>query len=102
MWKWQCSKRKGGRQGQQILFPTNFSTGPPLIASFFPLLFLFHFLAPYAAGIAHDSLHCEKDEKTGEPKCEEPSHHILKLIERDDEIAKQYAEEHGMLIKVSD
>ena len=58
-------------------------------------------------GIAHDSLQCTTENTgqngaadDGRPACEEPSHHVLRLIKRDDELARRIAREAGMEIKV--
>jgi hypothetical protein len=48
------------------------------------------------SAIEHDSLECEK---TG--NCPEPSHTVIKLHKRDDELARRIAAEHGMVVKVS-
>lgn len=52
-------------------------------------------------GIAHDSILCSpsNDDKTGGQKCEEPSHHILKLVKRDDRLAREIAQDYGMEVK---
>jgi hypothetical protein len=68
----------------------------------FNILFLLHISTQIVTGIAHDSIFCSNDnnDKTGQvQKCEDPSHHILKLVKRDDKLARQIAQEHGMLVK---
>ncbi|KAL3072708.1 hypothetical protein niasHS_017682 [Heterodera schachtii] len=92
--RWQCSGKSGSGKRlriRQLPFSANLPTA-------LPALFLLNFFAKNVASIAHDSLYCETD-KTGRQSCAEPSHYVLKLARRDDDLAKQYADEHGMAVK---
>ena len=122
MSKWQCHSRNKDQDRQkpilkqrqrqhqkQELFISRLpiNTGPIFIYRqlylLFNILLLLHFSTKIVAGIAHDSIFCSNtdNDKTGQvQKCEEPSHHILKLVKRDDHLARQIAQEHGMLVKV--
>jgi hypothetical protein len=98
----------------KLLFPANLPTGPPpwkfpsAVAALILLISLHLIVAPVQA-IAHDSLTdcsaADVDQKTGESRirreaCEEPSHHVLRLAKRDDRLARQIAQEHGMEVRV--
>uniref|UniRef100_A0A915D4A9 Uncharacterized protein n=1 Tax=Ditylenchus dipsaci TaxID=166011 RepID=A0A915D4A9_9BILA len=51
-------------------------------------------LAVLVNGIAHDSLQCEQ---AGD--CPDASHYVLHLVKRDDTLASQIAQDHGMQVK---
>ncbi|KAI3420322.1 putative oxidoreductase bli-4, mitochondrial [Globodera pallida] len=91
MWRWQCNARSSGSG-------TNLARTAPLLASALPLFLFLQLLAQNVSAIAHDSLYCETD-KTGRRNCAEPSHYILKLAGRDDDLANRYADEHGMAVR---
>ena len=55
---------------------------------------LFIFLVEIALAVEHDSLLCEE-----KGSCPEPSHTVIRLEKRDDELARRIAEEHNMVVK---
>ncbi|VDK65465.1 unnamed protein product [Cylicostephanus goldi] len=56
------------------------------------LLVLFSISCIYS--VEHDSI-CDDEDS-----CPEPTHTVIRLAKRDDKLARQLAEEHGMLVRV--
>jgi hypothetical protein len=104
----QKSLKLKQHQDYLILRLPNIINGRPIfiyrqLYILFNILLLLDISTKIVIGIAHDSIFCSNDnnDKTGQvQKCEEPSHHILKLVKRDDHLARKIAHEHGMVVKV--